>query len=63
MFGAVARKFFGSANDRRIRAFRPRIDAINALEKEVARLSDDALRLRTEAFRYRALALRFQQGF
>jgi preprotein translocase subunit SecA len=51
MFGAVARKFFGSANDRRIRAFRPRIDAINALEKEVARLSDDALRLRTEAFR------------
>jgi preprotein translocase subunit SecA len=51
MFGAVARKFFGSANDRRIRAFRPRIDAINALEKDVARLSDDALRLRTEAFR------------
>jgi preprotein translocase subunit SecA len=51
MFGAVARKFFGSANDRRIRAFRPRVDAINALEKELARLSDDALRLRTEAFR------------
>jgi preprotein translocase subunit SecA len=51
MFGAVARKFFGSANDRRIRAFRPRIDAINALENELARLSDDALRLRTEAFR------------
>jgi preprotein translocase subunit SecA len=51
MFGAVARKFFGSANDRRIRAFRPRIDAINALEKDLERLSDDALRLRTEAFR------------
>ena len=31
MFGAVARKFFGSSNDRRIRAFRPRVDAINAL--------------------------------
>ena len=51
MFGAVARKFFGSANDRRIRAFRPRIDAINALEKELERLSDDALRLRTDAFK------------
>src|ERR1700731_2141270 len=51
MFGAVARKFFGSANERRIRAFRPRIDAINALEKELERLSDDALRLRTDAFK------------
>ena len=44
MFGAVARKFFGSANDRRIRTYRPRVDAINALEKELERLSDDALR-------------------
>jgi preprotein translocase subunit SecA len=51
MFGAVARKFFGSANDRRIRAFRPRIEAINALEKELEQLSDDALRLRTDAFK------------
>jgi preprotein translocase subunit SecA len=51
MFGAVARKFFGSANDRRIRAFRPRIDAINALEKELEGLSDEALRLRTDAFK------------
>jgi preprotein translocase subunit SecA len=51
MFGAVARKLFGSANERRIRAFRPRVDAINALEKELEKLSDDALRARTEAFR------------
>jgi preprotein translocase subunit SecA len=51
MFGAVARRLFGSANDRRIRAFRPRVDAINALEKELEPLSDDALRARTEAFR------------
>src|SRR5882757_3877718 len=51
MFGAVARKFFGSSNDRRIRAFRPRIEAINALEKELEGLSDDALRLRTDAFK------------
>ncbi len=51
MFGAVARRLFGSANDRRIRAFRPQVDAINALEKELEPLSDDALRARTEAFR------------
>src|SRR5229473_2486755 len=51
MFGAVARKFFGSANDRRIRAFRPRVDAINALERELEPLSDDALRARTDAFK------------
>jgi preprotein translocase subunit SecA len=51
MFGAVARRLFGSANDRRIRAYRPRVDAINALEKQLEPLSDDALRARTEAFR------------
>jgi preprotein translocase subunit SecA len=51
MFGAVARKIFGSANERRIRAYRPRVDAINGLEKELEQLSDDALRARTEAFR------------
>jgi preprotein translocase subunit SecA len=51
MFGAVARKIFGSANDRRIRAYRPRVDAINGLENELERLSDDELRARTEAFR------------
>jgi preprotein translocase subunit SecA len=51
MFGAVARKLFGSANDRRIRAYRPRVDAINALEKELEALSDEALRARTDMFR------------
>ncbi len=51
MFGAVARKLFGSANERRIRAFRPRIEAINALEGELERLSDEELRARTAAFR------------
>src|ERR1700759_4436314 len=51
MIGAVARKLFGSSNDRRIRSYRSRVDAINALEKELEQLSDDALRARTEAFR------------
>ena len=44
MIGAVARKLFGSANDRRIRSYQPRVDAINALETELEALSDEALR-------------------
>jgi preprotein translocase subunit SecA len=51
MIGAVARKLFGSANDRRIRSYRPRVDAINALEGELAKLSDEALRARTDEFK------------
>jgi len=51
MIGALARKFFGSANDRRIKGYQPRVDAINALEPEVAVLSDEALKARTAEFR------------
>ena len=51
MIGAVARKLFGSSNERRIRTYRPRVDAINALEKELEQLSDEALRARTDEFR------------
>src|ERR1700734_222829 len=51
MIGAVARKLFGSSNERRIRAFRPRVDAINALEAELEKLSDEELRARTEEFK------------
>jgi preprotein translocase subunit SecA len=51
MLGALARKFFGSANDRRVKGYQPRVDAINALEPEVAALSDEALKARTGEFR------------
>ena len=51
MIGALARKFFGSANDRRIKGYQPRVDAINALEPEIAALSNDALKARTAEFR------------
>ncbi len=56
MIGAVARKLFGSANDRRIRSYRPRVEAVNALEKELEPLSDEALRARTEEFRQQLAA-------
>ena len=48
MIGAVARKLFGSANERRIRSYLPRVAEINALEKEIEALSDEALRARTD---------------
>jgi preprotein translocase subunit SecA len=51
MIGGVARKLFGSANDRRIRSYRPRVEEINALEKELEQLSDESLRARTDMFK------------
>jgi preprotein translocase subunit SecA len=51
MIGAVARKLFGSSNDRRIRSYGPRVDEINALEPELEALSDEALRARTDEFK------------
>ncbi len=47
----LARKMFGSANDRKLKAYRGRIEAINALEPEIEALTDDQLRLRTDDFR------------
>src|SRR5476651_2339815 len=51
MIGDVARKLFGSANERRIRSYQPRVDAINAMEAEIAALSDDELKARTVIFK------------
>jgi len=51
MLGAVARKLFGSANDRRIKGYQPRVQAINALEPELSKLSDEELRARTAEFK------------
>ncbi|MBX9909895.1 MAG: preprotein translocase subunit SecA [Beijerinckiaceae bacterium] len=51
MLGALAKKLFGSSNDRRVKGYAPRVAAINALEKEVSALSDEALQARTVQFR------------
>ncbi len=49
--GGLARKLFGSANDRRVRGYQGRVDAINALEAETKALSDEALAAKTVQFR------------
>jgi preprotein translocase subunit SecA len=51
MIAALARKLFGSSNERRIKSYMPRIAQINALEKEFEALSDEELRARTEKFK------------
>ena len=48
--GALAAKVFGSANERKVKAYRSKVEAINALESEVEGLTDDELRGRTEEF-------------
>ena len=47
MFGAIARRLFGTANDRLLKTLTPQLDAINALEPTLVALSDDELRART----------------
>ena len=49
--GGLARIIFGSSNDRRVKGFRPRVEQINALEKEMQALSDADLRGKTDEFR------------
>ena len=53
MFTALAKKFFGTANERDLRDLQPRVDAINALEADLEGLADHELRARTDLFRRR----------
>ncbi len=53
MLGSVARKVFGSRNDRLIKQYRKVVDRINALEPEMESLSDEALKAKTPEFRKR----------
>ncbi len=50
-FGSLAAKIFGSSNERRIKGYRPKVEAINALEPEISALTDEQLRERTVMFR------------
>ncbi|GAA0870654.1 preprotein translocase subunit SecA [Brevundimonas basaltis] len=49
----IAKKIFGSSNDRKVKDFMGRVQKINALEDKFAALSDDELRMMTDAFRDR----------
>jgi len=47
----LAKKIFGSSNDRRLKPLYSRVPRINALEPEIQKLTDDQLRQRTVDFR------------
>ena len=49
-------RFFGSSNDRRVKAMTARVSKINALEPQYQALSDEALRGKTAEFRDRLAA-------
>lgn len=53
MFSSILRKVFGSRNDRLLKKLRKNVDAINALEAEFEKLSDEALKAKTDEFKAR----------
>jgi len=55
-FGTIARKVFGTPNDRKIKATRPLVARITALEPEFAALSDAQIIERTAAYKARVAA-------
>jgi preprotein translocase subunit SecA len=55
--GTVAKKVFGTPNDRKVKSTRPQVAKINALEPEFEKLSDEQIKAKTEE-----LASRAQKG-
>jgi len=46
-------KVFGTKHEREMKRMQPRVDAINALEPEIQKLTDEQLRVKTDEFRAR----------
>ncbi len=53
MINTLLGKIFGTQNEREVKRLQPRVGAINALEPEMQKLSDDELRGKTAEFRAR----------
>ena len=53
MFKHLIQKIVGTKNERELSRLRPRVQAINALEPEMQRLTDADFRARTGQFRER----------
>ncbi|MFT6331691.1 MAG: preprotein translocase subunit SecA [Lentimonas sp.] len=56
MFGFIAKKIFGSVNDRVVTSLQPEIDKINSLEAEISKLTDEQLKAKTGEFKKRLKA-------
>ena len=53
MIGSVARKLFGSRNDRVVKGYSKVVQQVNALEDQFSKLSDEELQAKTPEFRAR----------
>ncbi len=53
MLNFILKKIVGTQNERIIKLLRPAVDAINAFEPEISKLSDSNLRAKTEEFKGR----------
>ena len=53
--GKITKKVFGTRNDRKIRAARPLVEKVNALEPEFEKLSDEDIKNKTEELASRAM--------
>ena len=49
----IAKKIFGTENDRKLKKLRPLVESINALEPQFEKMTDDALKLKTEEYKKR----------
>lgn len=49
----IVKKVLGTENDRKLKKMRPMVNAINALEPETEKLSDEQLRAQTDKFKQR----------
>ncbi|MBU2957021.1 preprotein translocase subunit SecA [Paracoccus sp. 1_MG-2023] len=56
MLGTLAKKVFGTPNDRKVKSTRPLVARINALEDEFTALSDEGLIAKTREFQDRVAA-------
>jgi len=54
--GSLAKRLFGSANDRMVKQLRSKVEAVNALEAQITALSDADLRAQTDKFKARLAA-------
>ena len=53
MINTLLGKVFGTKNERELKRLMPQVEAINALEPQMQKLSDDQLRAKTDEFRQR----------
>ena len=52
-FGGLAKRLFGTSNERLVKSFQGKVETINALEPQMEALSDEDLKAQTQRFRER----------